>query len=67
MKNGKLSEVIAEAISTQNKLKKRKKKEKRKKTTNWISTIRSQIQEGELNAATRILKGERKRSVNAHG
>ena len=56
MKNGKLSEVIAEAIATQKKLTKRKKKEKRKKSLNWISTIRNKVQEGELNAATRILK-----------
>ena len=45
LKNGKLSEVIAEAIATQNKLTKRKKKEKRKKSMNWISTIRRLVQE----------------------
>ena len=40
LKNGKLSEVIAEAIATQKKLTKRKKKEKRKKNISldifWI-------------------------------
>ena len=60
MKNGKLSEVIAEAIATQNKLTKRKKKKKRKKSLNWISTIRNKVQEGELNAASRILKEDEK-------
>ena len=34
LKNGKLSEVIAEAFTTQNKLKKRKKKDKRKISMN---------------------------------
>ena len=38
----------------------RKKKEKRKNNINWISTIRRKVQEGELNAATRILKEDEK-------
>ena len=60
IKSGGLKVVINEAVQTQQKLLRKKKAQRKRRKPNWITTIRSKVQEGELNSATRILKDDTK-------
>lgn len=59
IKSGRIKTVIAESVAIQHALTKKKKlNRKSKKKTNWISDVRKQVQEGEINRASRTLADE---------